>query len=159
LVSARSDVNERAREFPALARTSRFYRSDPRENETERDDQTSYANSIIQSFRFLISALSIAGVTICALLLAPTPAPATDARQAMKMCDKNPNCDYRINGADGGMDLYVTGANGTTTTVACPQRGQCSCVDCGGRQSGTKAAGGVLNGNKVPTQVLGAGPR
>jgi hypothetical protein len=75
----------------------------------------SNATSIIQSFRFSVGALSIAGIAMCTLLFA-TPASATDARQAMKICDKNPNCDYRINGTDGGVDLYVTGANGTTTT-------------------------------------------
>jgi hypothetical protein len=58
----------------------------------------------------------------------PTPAAATEARGAIKMCDKNPNCSYKVND-NGSVDLQVSNAQGIQV-ISCPQKGECRCDLC-----------------------------
>lgn len=73
-----------------------------------------------------------------------TPASATDARQAMTMCDRNPKCGYRVND-NGSVDLQVQNCGGGSETcfINCPQKGQCTCDLCGtpARVGGGKGKG------------------
>jgi hypothetical protein len=53
-----------------------------------------------------------------------TPAAATDIKQAVKLCDANPNCTKSPGGA-GGLDLKVKTSQGDKT-VRCPITGPCT---------------------------------
>ncbi|MFZ1772581.1 MAG: hypothetical protein WAT78_01330 [Rhizobiaceae bacterium] len=69
---------------------------------------------------------------IAALMLAPlaftAPAFATDARQAIKLCDKNPNCSYNVR--DNGSVTIVVADGAGGKHISCPQEGECSCDLC-----------------------------
>lgn len=54
----------------------------------------------------------------------PQPAQATDARQAIKLCDNNPKCSYVVRD-NGSVDLSI-GDN----RINCPQEGPCTCDIC-----------------------------
>ena len=52
------------------------------------------------------------------------PAQATDAGEAIRLCDKNPKCTYNVRD-NGSVDLTVNGNH-----INCPQEGPCSCEVC-----------------------------
>ncbi len=52
------------------------------------------------------------------------PAQATEAREAIRLCDKNPECSYNVRD-NGSVDLRV-GDN----QINCPQEGPCTCDLC-----------------------------
>lgn len=52
---------------------------------------------------------------------------ATDARGAIKGCESNSKCDYRVNN-DGSVDLFVI--NDSIDHVHCPPKGDCICASC-----------------------------
>ena len=54
----------------------------------------------------------------------PQPAQATTAREAIRLCDKNPKCSYNVRD-NGSVDLSVNGNH-----INCPQDGPCSCEVC-----------------------------
>lgn len=92
--------------------------------------------------------LAIAAITFSAVSIAAQPSWATDTRTAIKLCDNNPNCDYRV--SETSVLLWVKDGNGGTTYVDCPapgQSGECVAVRKQGRQvRGLPGAGGPLNG-------------
>lgn len=57
-------------------------------------------------------------------ILATTPIFAIDARAAMKLCDKNPSCNYTVHDS-GSVSIDVSGS-----MVDCPQKGECWCTFC-----------------------------
>lgn len=54
----------------------------------------------------------------------PQLAQATDAREAIRLCDKNPKCSYVVRD-NGSVDITL-GDN----QISCPQEGPCSCDIC-----------------------------
>lgn len=92
---------------------------------------------------FLLVAFALGSI---ALATWPDRAQATDARQAVKLCDNNPNCNYRVND-NGSVDLNVKNCGGGSETcfINCPQKGQCTCDVCGSpaRVGGGKGKDGV----------------
>ena len=54
----------------------------------------------------------------------PQSAQATDAREAIRLCDKNPKCSYNVRD-NGSVDLTVGGNH-----ISCPQEGPCTCDAC-----------------------------
>jgi hypothetical protein len=88
--------------------------------------------------------ISIGASFITATLLQlASPAVAVDARQAIRLCDKNPRCNFSVDGADGGITVTVG-----DQLIMCPGRGQCICAACR-TSSGSSGVGGVL-GTKTP---------
>lgn len=81
-------------------------------------------------------------VAAAALMIGCSIANATDARQAIRMCDKNPKCSARVND-NGSVDLAVNG-----NYIHCPQEGQCVCDVCSPPPSRLKPTG-VRNPDKV----------
>jgi hypothetical protein len=73
------------------------------------------------SFVFSIILLTASGGTW-------SPAGATDARGAIKLCDKNPNCSYHVR-ENGSVTLSVANEQGNQQ-INCPQKGECSCDVC-----------------------------
>ncbi len=53
---------------------------------------------------------------------------ATTAREAIKLCERNPKCSYSVRD-NGSVDLTVNGEGGTSH-VNCPQEGPCTCDIC-----------------------------
>lgn len=92
--------------------------------------------------------LTIAAFALSAASIVAQPSWATDTRTAIKLCDNNPNCDYRV--SETSVLLWVKDGNGGTSYVDCPapgQSGECVAVRKQGRQvRGLRGAGGSLNG-------------
>ncbi len=57
-------------------------------------------------------------------LTVPQPAQATDAREAIRLCDKNPKCTFNTRD-NGSVDITVNGNH-----INCPQEGPCVCEVC-----------------------------
>lgn len=83
-----------------------------------------------------------------ALFMLPSAAFATNASQAMLLCDKNPRCDYST--ADNGDVNIKVGAD----QIYCPQVGECSCSTCEPRVTPGRVL--VINPNVQPR--IEAGP-
>lgn len=66
--------------------------------------------------------LAIGAVALSAASVAAQPSLATDTRTAIKLCDNNPNCDYRV--SDTSVLLWVKDGKGGTTYVDCPAPGK-----------------------------------
>lgn len=66
--------------------------------------------------------------TVLATVIASHPALATNARQAIRLCEKNPNCSYRV--ADNGSVFINVKTSDGSHQVNCPQEGQCTCDTC-----------------------------
>lgn len=80
-----------------------------------------------------IAAILIVSASLSVLGLS-SPAMATDARQAITLCEKNPNCSYNVTG--GGVTLWVRDGDGKNTYVDCPPPGKggtCTVVRGGGQ--------------------------
>lgn len=59
----------------------------------------------------------------CLTLLAlPSQAFATDARQAIRLCEINPNCTFYV---DKAGDVSITVGD---DLISCPQEGECVCA-------------------------------
>jgi hypothetical protein len=103
-------------------------------------------------------AVTLIGAFLAASFLLSTPAAATDARGALKACDKNPNCRPNTND-DGSVDLFITQVDGKKDWVSCPPRGACECMTC----PRTQGKGGKIDPARVlnasPTRTTGAGPK
>lgn len=54
----------------------------------------------------------------------PQSAQATEAREAIRLCDRNPKCSYNVRD-NGSIDLTVNGNH-----ISCPQEGPCVCEVC-----------------------------
>ena len=67
-----------------------------------------------------------AAVLLAALaaLCLPQPAQATTAREAIRLCEKNPKCTFSVN-ANGSVNIVVDG-----NLIGCPQEGPCVCELC-----------------------------
>ena len=92
-------------------------------------------------YRYLIvAALQLAAFTGFGFV---TPAQATDAREAIRLCDKNPKCSYNVRD-NGSVDLTVDGNH-----INCPQEGQCSCEVC-------NAPAGIKSTSKPGFKIPGA---
>jgi hypothetical protein len=90
-------------------------------------------------------ALTLAGAFLAAASILSTPAAATDARGAIKACDKNSqNCSYNVD-SSGAVDSFVTQADVTKDYVSCPPKGDCTCMSCR-----------TTTGKVAPTEVLNA---
>ncbi len=83
------------------------------------------------STRVFIATLASIGT-----LILPSMSFATDARTAIRLCDRNPNCSYTVTDA-GDVDIFVG-----DDIILCPQDGACTCV-CTHRQ--VQALGGRGN--------------
>lgn len=59
-----------------------------------------------------------------AVLTVTTPAFATNAREAIRLCDKNPKCSFTVRD-NGSVDITVDG-----NYINCPQEGECTCDIC-----------------------------
>jgi hypothetical protein len=70
------------------------------------------------TIRAAVVAAALAGLGL------PQPAQATDAREAIRLCDKNPKCSYNVRD-NGSVDITVDGNN-----ISCPQEGPCTCDIC-----------------------------
>jgi hypothetical protein len=80
----------------------------------------------------------------------PTPAAATDARQAITMCDKRgPDCSMGTN-EHGDTTLCVKNTGGTECVI-CPLQGNCVVANKGGSKGKSGAVGTVFIGAKGPT--------
>jgi hypothetical protein len=103
-------------------------------------------------------AVTLISAFLAATFLLSTPAAATDARGALRACDKNPNCKPRTND-DGSVDLFVKQVDGKEDWVSCPPRGACECMSC----PRTQGKGGKVDPARVlnasSTRTTGAGPK
>ncbi len=68
-------------------------------------------------------------ILICASILAASVlsfgyANATEARDAITMCEKNPKCRFAVQD-NGSVEITVNG-----NQIDCPQVGQCVCTIC-----------------------------
>ncbi len=74
------------------------------------------------------------------------PADATEVREAIRLCDKNPNCSYRVRD-NGSVDITVSDDSGGKY-INCPQKGQCTCDICrvAPTKSKLRAARGAVGG-------------
>lgn len=70
--------------------------------------------------------LMLAAATLAAM---PLPAMAVEVREAIRICDGNPQCDYKV-GDTGVTTFSVADGSGGTNIVQCPQRGDCQCLTC-----------------------------
>lgn len=77
-----------------------------------------------------------------ALFLFASAASATTAREAIRLCDKNPNCSYTVRD-NGSVDLTVKNPGGTSH-VNCPQEGPCTCDICIRAPTGGQSINGTL---------------
>jgi hypothetical protein len=76
---------------------------------------------------------------------------AVEVREAIKICDNNPQCEYKV--SDTGVTTFVVDdGSGGTNIVQCPQRGECQCLTC---KPGTKktSLGKTLMG-KLPKNAV-----
>lgn len=96
----------------------------------------------------IIVKLMLAAAALAAM---PLPAAAVEVREAIRICEGNPQCDYRVHD-DGITSFSVADGNGGTNIVECPQRGACQCLTC---KPGPKklTIGKALMG-KVPKSML-----
>jgi hypothetical protein len=89
--------------------------------------------------------LPLCGALFGVLVVLSTPAAATQIKEAIKLCKKNPACKFTIDG-DGGATLHV-GDN----VVSCPKTGDCNCVVCNPparkAPSAKPSVSGVLSGS------------
>ena len=105
---------------------------------------------------------AIAPLLLVAAATLSTPVFATDAKQAITMCEaRGSACSFSVR--DNG-DVTITvnnGANGTGS-IDCPQHGACSVtVSARGPKGGTGRAGnvnGILQPPRSGTSMAGAGP-
>lgn len=67
--------------------------------------------------RFTIGAFAFSAAVVTA-----QPSLATDTRTAIKLCDNNPSCDYRV--SDTSVLLWVKDGKGGSTYVDCPSPGK-----------------------------------
>ena len=96
----------------------------------------------------IIVKLIMAAAVIATMVL---PAYAVEVREAIKICDNNPQCEYRV--SDTGVTTFtVADGSGGTNIVDCPQRGECQCLTC---KPGTKktSLGKTLMG-KLPKNAV-----
>lgn len=96
----------------------------------------------------MIVKLMLAVAVIASMSL---PVFAVEVREAIKICDGNPQCDYRV--SDTGVTTFVVDdGSGGTNIVECPQRGECQCLTC---KPGTKktSLGKTLMG-KLPKNAV-----
>ena len=84
-----------------------------------------------------MKAISAFGLLIGLVVGFSTPALATDARQAIRLCEANPNCNFNVDD-DGGVTLVVD-----DKVVSCPRKGECTCI-CG-KQAGSQGVLGILS--------------
>lgn len=86
-----------------------------------------------------------------AFAVLPLAAQAVEVKEAIKICDNNPQCDYRV-GDKGITTFTVADGSGGTNIVECPLRGDCQCLTC---KPGTKklTIGKALMG-MAPKNVL-----
>jgi hypothetical protein len=79
----------------------------------------------------------------------PTPAAATDARQAIGMCDaRGSDCSMKTN-EHGDTTLCVKNTGGTECVI-CPLQGNCVVANKGGSKGKGGAVGSVFTGAKGP---------
>jgi hypothetical protein len=57
-------------------------------------------------------------------LCLPQSAQATTAREAIRLCEKNPKCIFTVKD-NGGVQIVVDGNH-----ISCPQEGPCTCDVC-----------------------------
>ena len=81
--------------------------------------------------KLLTGTTAVCAITfgLCFSVTLATPASATEVREAVRLCDKNPNCGYGSPDSDGSMLLVVKdggGGGGGATVIHCPPKGPCS---------------------------------
>jgi hypothetical protein len=76
----------------------------------------------------ILKVIAMAAVMAFAAGVMSGPVGATDARQAIKLCDANPSCGYTVRD-NGSVDLVVKNAQGDQY-INCPQKGECTCDMC-----------------------------
>lgn len=90
-------------------------------------------------------------LTAAAFAAMSFPAFAVEVREAIRICEGNPQCDYKV--SDTGVTTFsVADGSGGTNIVQCPQRGDCQCLTC---KPGTKKVplGKTLMG-KMPKNAV-----
>jgi hypothetical protein len=75
--------------------------------------------------KFKMKTMALCAGIIATLALSSGLANATDARQAIILCDKNPvQCKYNVKD-NGSVTIQING-----NQIDCPQEGQCVCTIC-----------------------------
>ena len=95
--------------------------------------------------------LALAAALIAAAIGLPAPAAATEAREAIKLCDqraaKTKDCSYGV--LDNGSVVINVGkaCNNDTCVIECPQVGQCTCSVCPSKPTKPRAGAGSVRGS------------
>jgi hypothetical protein len=94
----------------------------------------------------------VAGLASLATLVLPSVSSATDARTAIRLCDRNPACNYTVSD-NGDVSLSVGG-----NLIECPQEGECICICTqiqAGGTGGRPTLEGLLRDRVVTSTTLG----
>jgi hypothetical protein len=94
--------------------------------------------------------LALCSALLVTIVVAATPAAATDAKTAIALCDKRgPDCQMSMNN-EGSTTLCVKNS-GKTECVNCPLHGDCTVMSKGPGTKGKIPVGGVLMGSTAST--------